>query len=278
MNDVVIVGAGGLIAPLLAEQLTARGVGGICYSRRAPLPAHGNFVIRDFSRIRSDCPPGAVILSSLPMSLFAPLLPELPPPRRVVALSSSQITSQHTIEPLETSVRMYCQSAGIAWTILRPAMIYFPPVDHNVTALARIIRKFRFFPFWGRMSGLRQPVHADDVAAAAAQALTSEQAKDLAFDLPGGETLTFRTMVERIFRALDLPPILVPMPRSVLTLALDAYLMTRRSATADRGFPAHLVHRAIALMNDDMALDVAPANLALGYSPRPFAPVFPRAF
>jgi hypothetical protein len=47
MSDVVIVGAGGLIAPFLAEQLTARGAGGICYSRRAPLPARGNYAIRD---------------------------------------------------------------------------------------------------------------------------------------------------------------------------------------------------------------------------------------
>ena len=277
-HDVVIVGAGGLIGPLLAEQLTARGIGGICYSRRAPAPTRGNFVVRDFSHIRLDCPPDAVVVSPLPISGFAPLLPDLPRPRQVIALSSSQISSQGTLASLETSVRKYCESAGIAWTILRPAMIYSPPLDHNVTALARMIRKFRFFPFWGKMSGLRQPVHAEDVAAAAAQAVASEQASGLALDLPGGETLTFRTMVERIFRALELPPVMVPMPRLILTFALDAYLKARGSIVTDSSFGDDIVHRAVALMNHDMVLDPAPASLALGYSPRPFAPAFPRSF
>jgi nucleoside-diphosphate-sugar epimerase len=219
-----------------------------------------------------------VIISPLPISVFARLLPDLPRPRQVVALSSSQITSQQTIAPLEESVRKYCKSAGVAWTILRPTMIYLPPLDHNVTALARIVRKFRFFPFWGRMSGLRQPVHAEDIATALARAMASERASGFTFDLPGGETLTFRTMVERIFRALGLPPILVPVPRVALDFALHAYLMARPSTVTDSGLPDGFVDRAIALMNRDMVFDAAPACAAFGFNARPFAPIFPKSF
>ncbi|HLH94615.1 MAG TPA: hypothetical protein VKW08_05800 [Xanthobacteraceae bacterium] len=278
MSDVVIIGAGGVIAPLLAEQLTERGAAGICYSRRAPLPARGNFTIRDFSHIRSDCPIDAIVISPLPIGELARLLPELPRPRHVIAMSSSQFTSRHMIEPLEASVREFCESAGTAWTILRPTMIYFPPIDRNVTALARIIRRFRFFPFWGRMTGLRQPVHAEDIAVAVAQVMGSEQAKGAVLALPGGETLTFRSMVERIFRALELPPIMVPMPRLLLNFALRAYLTARPSVIAASGLPEDTVDRVIAQMNHDMVLDAAPAHAAFGYSARPFAPAFPKSF
>jgi hypothetical protein len=62
MSEVVILGAGGLVSPFLVQQLTARDVGGICYSRRAPLPTRGNFVVRPFANIRTDCPPGAILI------------------------------------------------------------------------------------------------------------------------------------------------------------------------------------------------------------------------
>jgi nucleoside-diphosphate-sugar epimerase len=155
-------------------------------------------------------------------------------------------------------------------------MVYCPPIDRTVTALARLIRKLRFFPYWGRMNGLRQPLHAEDLAIAAAQAMVSDAAKDLAFDLPGGETLSFRDMVSRIFRALDLPPIMVPIPRFALNIAIKPYVKARPSVIGDTSLG--VVDRVIALMNTNMVLDVEPARMAFGFCPRPFAPVFPASF
>src|SRR6516164_4951996 len=130
MSDVVILGAGGLVAPFLVQHLTSRGVGGICYSRRAPLPPQGNFVFRPFSNIRTDCPPGAMLISPLWVATLAQLLPELPKPRRVISFSSSRVyrsDSRDAIETAETALRAHCDDADIPWTIFRPTMIYCPP-------------------------------------------------------------------------------------------------------------------------------------------------------
>jgi nucleoside-diphosphate-sugar epimerase len=277
MSEVVILGAGGLVSPFLVQQLTTRGVGGICYSQRAPLPPRGNFVVRPFETIRTDCPPGAIVISPLWVGTLAQLIPDLPKPRRVISFSSSQIytsESRTAIESAETTLRIYCNDAGISWTIFRPTMIYCPPIDRNVTAVARIIRKLGFFPLSGTGSGLRQPIHAEDLAMAAVDAIGSNAAERRLFDLPGGETLRFRTMVARIFKALHMPPIMVPIPRFALNLSARALPSLIKST----GLPDGTIERVIALMDSDMVLDAAPAQAAFGYSTRPFAPVFPSQF
>ena len=277
MSEVVVLGAGGLVSPFLVQHLTARGAGGICYSRGTPLPPQGNFVFRPFSSIRTDCPPGATLISPLWVGTLAPLLPELPKPRRVISFSSSQVytvESRNAIEAAESSLRTHCNDAGIPWTIFRPTMIYCPPIDRNVTAVARIIRKLGFFPLPGTGSGLRQPVHAEDLAMAAVDALGSRAAERRSFDLPGGETLRFRTMVARIFKALHMLPIMIPMPRFALNLSAR----TLPTLIRGTGLPDCMIERVIALTDTDIVFDAGPAQAAFGYSTRPFAPAFPSRF
>jgi uncharacterized protein YbjT (DUF2867 family) len=153
-------------------------------------------------------------------------------------------------------------------------MIYCPPIDRNVTAMARIIRKLGFFPLSGTGSGLRQPVYAEDLAVAAADAIDSSAAERRVFDLPGGETLRFRAMVARIFKALQMPPIMIPVPRFALRLSARALPSLIKST----GLPDGIIERVIGLMDTDMVLDAWPAEAAFGYRARPFAPVFPKQF
>jgi nucleoside-diphosphate-sugar epimerase len=277
MREVVILGAGGLVSPFLVQQLSARGIGGICYSRRAPLPPQGNFIIRPFANIRADCPPGAILISPLRVGALAELIPELPKPRRVISFSSSQVyssESRNAIESAERALCAHCNDADISWTIFRPTMIYYPPIDRNVTAVARMIRKLGFFPLSGTGSGLRQPVHAEDLAVAAADAINSSAAEGRLFDLPGGETLRFRVMVARIFRALHMPPVMIPIPRFALRLSARAL----PALTKSTGLPDGVIERVIALMGTDMVLDAAAAKAAFGYRARPFTPIFPKQF
>jgi uncharacterized protein YbjT (DUF2867 family) len=64
--------------------------------------------------------------------------------------------------------------------------------DSSVELAARTIRKLGFFPLSGTGSGQRQPVHAENLAIAAADVIDSSAAERRVFDLPGGETLRFR--------------------------------------------------------------------------------------
>jgi UDP-glucose 4-epimerase len=60
--------------------------------------------------------------------------------------------------------------------------------------------------------GLRQPVHADDLAAAALAALDLPAAEGQSFNLGGAETLSYRQMIQRIFEALGQNPRFLRVP------------------------------------------------------------------
>ena len=82
-------------------------------------------------------------------------------------------------------------------------------------------------------------------------------------NLPGGETLTYRAMVERIFRAADRRPRILLLPEPALVFIVTCL---GRLGVIEAG--PEVVRR----MNRDLTVDAASARIHLGYSPRDFAP------
>ena len=105
-------------------------------------------------------------------------------------------------------------------------------------------------------------MHADDLAQACLQALDRPETFGRAYDLPGGETLTYRAMAERIFAGLGRRPRIVPLPPALWRLAFR--LAAPRGATAAMGDR----------MAEDLVFDDAPAAADFGWNPRPFRPRF----
>ena len=87
--------------------------------------------------------------------------------------------------------------------LLRPTLIYGCGMDRNVSVLAGLAQRFGVVPLAGQAAGLRQPVHADDLARAAFDALGAVATHGRAYALPGGETLPYREMVARVCATLD---------------------------------------------------------------------------
>jgi nucleoside-diphosphate-sugar epimerase len=166
----------------------------------------------------------------------------------------------------EEQIATLCATSGAHWTLFRPTLIYGCEMDRNVTLIARLIRRFDVFPLLGVANGLRQPVHADDLAAACVAVLDTPATFDKAYDLTGGETLSYRQMVERIFAALDRPPRFIAVPITAFQLAM--WLVSRIPRFRD--FNAEMARR----MNDDLVFDSAPAQHDFGYAPRVFEPRF----
>jgi hypothetical protein len=81
-------------------------------------------------------------------------------------------------------------------------------------------------------------------------------------------------MVGRIFKALHMRPLMIPIPRFALRLSARALPSLIKST----GLPEGIIERVIGLMDTDMVLDAGPAEEAFGYRARPFAPVFPKQF
>lgn len=67
-------------------------------------------------------------------------------------------------------------------------------------------------PLVGGAPGLRQPVHAEDLAIGALAAAASPAAINKFYALPGAETLSYREMIGRIFDGLGMPRRTISVP------------------------------------------------------------------
>ena len=218
----------------------------------------------------------AVLIHLALLSLLPDRLPELAQRgvRRVIAFSStSRFTKAASVDPgerglaaslaqAEDRLAQRCAGLGIRWTLFRPTLIYGAGMDKNVCFIADFVRRYRFFPLLGKGEGLRQPVHADDLAAACLAALEHSASCGHSYQLTGGETLSYRAMVERVFQALNRPPRLLAVPRPLLRTAL-------RGARLLPGL-RHLTPEMADRMSEDLCFDSRPATQDFGYAPRRF--------
>ncbi len=200
--------------------------------------------------------------------------------QRLVAFSSTSLFTKETsgndaergiVRQLldgEKSIVDFCGSNDVAWTILRPTLIYDEGHDENVSRIAATIRKLGFFPVCPPASGLRQPVHARDLAVAALQALRSDAAHGHGYNLPGGESLAYRAMVVRIFEALGRKPAVLDTPEGLWRLMFGVLKALQPHRDLKQNIDMAL------RMNRDLWFDPAPAARDFGYAPRPFRPVF----
>lgn len=215
---------------------------------------------------------------------IAPLnaLPEMLPAlagaavRRLIAFGSTsteykQDSEDHAesdlitrIASAERELAEHCVQLGIQWTLFRPTLTYGCGMDRNVAFIARFIRRFGFFPLVGAGTGLRQPVHAEDLALACLLALDNAATHSKSYDLSGGSTLPYREMVSEIFHALEkrprMPEIPLPFYRTVLKSV--------RLLPGLRYLSPEMANR----MNLDLCFDHADATQDFGYRPRPFVP------
>ena len=193
--------------------------------------------------------------------------------RRLVALSStSRFTKRESAAAAERAIAArlaaaeeevldWARTRGIAATILRPTLIYDGIHDRNVTAIADFICRFGFYPVAGAATGLRQPLHADDVAAACQAAIGYDGLRDT-YEISGGETLPYHEMVRRIFAWLGRPPRLARIPLPLVRAALPV-----ANLLPGLGSMATMAVR----MNEDLVFDHAAAARDFGFQPRSFA-------
>ena len=164
----------------------------------------------------------------------------------------------------EAAVEAWCAQHGVAWTILRPTLIYDEGHDENVSRIARLVKRFHVMPLSGRGEGLRQPVHAADLAAGALAAAHAPASRNKAYNLVGGETVTYRVMVDRVFEGLAKAPRSLPMPTWLFGLIMRLAKPFYPGATVAMG----------TRMGQDLTFDSADAARDFAWSPRAFHPRF----
>ena len=221
-------------------------------------------------------PPPDQLVSCGPLELALRLVLRYPGLQRVVAFSSSSVLSKADSKDREERRGMAamaadeealvaaCADRGLPLLLLRPTLIYGCGMDRNVSLLAELARRYRLIPLAGAAGGLRQPVHADDLAALAVSALQVGAPLDAESAACGGETLSYRAMAERIAALQARPVRLLSLPPGLMaTLIRMLALVPRWSA-----MNSEMARR----QNRDLVFDDSALRLALDWSPRRFEP------
>ena len=190
-----------------------------------------------------------------------------PCPRRVVATSSMSAESKR-LSPVaaeravsqrlrdgEAALARVCARRGIAWTILRPTLIYGAARDRSLTPLAGRAARWRVFGLPAG-SGLRQPVHAADIATAVVRALEGRAAGKV-LPIGGGERLPAAEMFARVRASLPVRTLALPVPAPLIR-------MGARLVPPLRG--------PLLRLEQDLVADNTALESLLGVRPRGFRP------
>mgnify|MGYP005844864217 CR=1 FL=1 len=280
-SRVVVLGATSQISRFLFRRLSAAGFIPIAVTRGRPtafgLAAHVTQGLGEEDFV-PPLPPSDVVVTTAPLTTIGSALAAARAcrARRIVAIGSMSIIAKASsgapadralvsgLAAAEARLAEEAAAMGASWTVLRPTMIYGAGTDRNVAFLARFIRRTGFFPVPPGARGLRQPVHADDLAAAIVAATTAPGAENRAFSLGGAERIFYPDMVRRIFRAMGRTPRLLPVPGKAFRMAVNIGRIVPPLAFVG----PEMVDR----MYTDLVADNDGAMRLLDYSPRGFEP------
>ncbi len=271
----LVLGASGPVGTFLLHRLQSEQVMIMAVSRRQPErgAAQAIWLQQDLNEGAADVEAN-VLVSLGPMRHALAQVAAGHRLGRVIALSSaSTYFKSRSSDPAERSLMTdlidleqelteVCRQREIDLTLLKPTMIYGSGRDQNIARIGGLISRLRLVPYCGR--GMRQPVHADDLAALIVNCLKFGRQANGTFAVGGGESLEYPAMLRRVASAGG---------QTVQLLRLPVWTMTamlRLAHTAGRLEdirPAMLKRQAMDLVVDDQT-----ARDRLGWRPRPFRP------
>jgi nucleoside-diphosphate-sugar epimerase len=276
-RKVGVLGASSMIGKILMPMMEAAELEVIAYARNA-LPQQERVETRILQPVSEEGEQESIQnwISLMPVWALPEHFDRLKAhhARRIVTLSSTSVFSKRAsssdeekalalkLATAERQLIEWAEENGIEWIILRPTLIYGLGADMNISVIARFISRFGFFPLFGKASGLRQPVHLEDVAGACLSALLDGHVRNRSYQISGGETLSYREMVARIFTAMGRKPRYLHVPLWLFRLAVSFI----RKLPRYRNWSVAMVER----MNSDLVFDHADATKDFGFDPRGF--------
>lgn len=274
----LVFGASGQIGRRVCDNLLRAGWHVHAVSRAAQVQKPGlRWIEGDFQH--GDGLPARVdaVFSCGPLDGFAQwhaLNPFIAP--RIVAFGSTSVeVKRNSVDASERDVASRLRSAeallfataeqrGAQATVLRPTLIYGAGRDLTLTRIVALAKRTGFFVLPRNANGGRQPVHVQDLADAALAVVDIAATHAQAYALPGGETLPYTQMVERVLHSLQPPARLLRVPSPVFNCVLSlARVFGKMQGMGDA---------VVARMQQDLVFDPDPARRDFGYAPRAFKP------
>jgi len=184
--------------------------------------------------------------------------------RRGVFVSTTAILTRLPVRsrPMREHGEARVRSSGLAWTILRPTMIYGTPGDRNIARLIRFVRRSPVVPVIAA-DALQQPVHVEDVAAAIAAAIATPATIERTYELSGAAPVTFEALVRQTVAATGRRRWVVRLPFWPVRAGVMLYnaLVRRPRVSLEQ----------VERLREDKAFHHDAATRDFGYRPRAFA-------
>lgn len=279
MTACLLFGASGMVGSRLLPRLREARIEVIAVSRQ-PRPAQAGVHWLQADLHAPLAPPAGVdaIISCGPLDAFARWHAQArPAATRVVALGSMSLDSKRTsadaaeralaarLQAAEDELFASAAALGASALVLRPTLIYGSGQDRSLARIARFARRWRMYPRLYGATGLRQPVHADDLALACTTLLGMPELSRRSYPLGGGERLSCAQMIERTCVSLGIGCLPIPLPVELLGSALAARLAR---AMGWGTLPAAVLAR----LREDLVADHGEAERDFGWAPRLFEP------
>ncbi len=276
-RNVIVLGARSLVGHFLLPLLAKEGFNVFPISRKSqPMPGSKykwHLLKNSLSLTNPPLPKAKTLISLIPLWYLPSLLPQFTGERLIAfgstsvlaKINSSSDQERHVAENLakaETKVAQICQDNAITWTIFRPTLTYGANLDKNVSIIMRFIKRYGFFPLLGEGKGLRQPVHASDLADACLKAIKSSATFNTIYNLSGSETLSYREMIQVVFETLQKRTMIVTISPKLLKPAVGLASLLPRY----RYINMAMFER----MNENLCFDHAEATQDFKYAPQSF--------
>lgn len=140
--------------------------------------------------------------------------------KRAVFISTTAIFTQ--LNAASKSVRLDAESiiinSGLAYTILRPTMIFGSSRDRNIWRLIKWLKILPIIPVMGNGNYMQQPIFVDDVAQAIVSCLESDHSIGNCYNIAGEQAITYNQVIDTIGHHLN---------RTIIKIHFPAKFMVR---------------------------------------------------
>jgi nucleoside-diphosphate-sugar epimerase len=182
--------------------------------------------------------------------------------RRAVFVSTTAVET--TLNAASKSIRLAAEDtvrqSELAFTILRPTMIYGSSRDRNICRLIHYVNRWPVIPIFGDGNHLQQPVYVGDVAKGVVQALESDRTIGNTYNISGASPVTYNELVETVCRLMSNRVVKVHIPTRLCVIGL------RFLERFTQRFP--IKAEQIQRLNEDKVFDYSAAARDFDYCPR----------
>ena len=154
------------------------------------------------------------------------------------------------------------RKSGLAYTILRPTVVYGSGDHKHITSLIDFMKKWPVVPVFGDGTGKRQPVYVEDLAGAVEKCLSEPRTAGKSYDIAGPRAMPMNELVDSIARALGRKRAVVHVPMRPVRAVFGC------AAKVSRFAAGHL--EQVMTIDTDKVADISGARDELGFRPVDF--------